>query len=99
QRLFRRIFALLAPYKGWVFVAFISVVAAALLGPLRPVLVQVAIDDYIVPGDTAGLRWIVVLLLVTLLGEGLLAFVNGYLTQWIGQKAIFDLRTRLFRHI
>jgi ATP-binding cassette subfamily B protein len=31
--------------------------------------------------------------------EGLLSFVNAYLTQWIGQQAIYDLRTKLYRHI
>ncbi|HET6566977.1 MAG TPA: ABC transporter ATP-binding protein, partial [Rhodothermales bacterium] len=99
QHLMRRIFTLLIPYKGWVVLAFVSVVAAAFLGPLRPVLIQRAIDRYIIPGDIDGLQWMVFLLLLTLVGEGLLAFVNGYLTQWIGQRAIYDLRTRLFRHI
>ncbi len=87
------------PYRRWVAVAFITVMAAAYLGPLRPALIQKAIDQHIVPGDLPGLRWIVILLLAALLGEGILSFVNSYLTQWIGQRAIFDLRTRVYRHI
>ena len=99
RRLLRRIFAYLMPYRRWVAVAFITVMAAAYLGPLRPALIQKAIDQHIVPGDLPGLRWIVILLLAALLGEGILSFVNSYLTQWIGQRAIFDLRTRVYRHI
>lgn len=98
-RLFRRIVAYLMPYKGWVALAFFSVMAAAFLGPLRPKLVQVAIDRHIVPGDLAGLRQIVLVLVAVLVGEGVLSFVNSYLTQWIGQQAIYDLRTKLYRHI
>ena len=99
RRLFRRIVAFLMPYKGWVVLAFFSVMAAAFLGPLRPKLVQLAIDNHIVPGDVGGLRRIIGFLVLALVGEGVLSFVNGYLTQWIGQQAIFDLRTGLFRHI
>jgi len=31
--------------------------------------------------------------------EAVLSFVNDYLTQWIGQKAIYDIRTQVYRHI
>ncbi len=98
-RLLGRIFSFLMPYKQWVILAFITVMAAAFLGPLRPKLVQVAIDRHIVPGDLEGLRDIVILLFVVLLGEGILSFINDYLTQWIGQRAIFDLRLKVFRHV
>ncbi len=98
-RLLRRIFAYLAPYKGWVGLAFVTVMTSAYLGPLRPKLVQIAIDRHIIPGDVPGLQHIVLLLFGLLFAEGVLLFVNDYLTQWIGQRAIFDLRMRLFRHI
>ncbi|MDX1741317.1 MAG: ABC transporter ATP-binding protein, partial [Rhodothermales bacterium] len=99
SRLLRRIVTYLMPYRGWVLLAFFTVMTAAFLGPLRPKLVQVAIDSHIVAGDLEGLRRIILFLFVVLVGEGVLSFVNTYLTQWIGQQAIFDLRTRLFRHI
>lgn len=98
-RLLRRIITYLLPYKGWVAIAFVTVMTAAFLGPLRPKLVQVAIDSYIVVGDTEGLTNIIMILFAVLFAEGILSFVNAYLTQWIGQQAIFDLRTKLFRHI
>src|SRR5690606_15124993 len=72
---------------------------AAYLGPLRPKLIQVAIDNHIVPGDIPGLQWMILFLVLALVGEGVLTFVNSYLTQWIGQQAIYDLRTKIYRHI
>lgn len=98
-RLLRRIVRYLKPYKWWVLVAFVLTVGAAYLGPLRPKLIQEAIDNYIVPGDLDGLQWMITLLIAALVGEGLLSFARGYLTQWIGQRAIYDLRTKVFRHI
>ncbi len=71
----------------------------AFLGPLRPKLVQVAIDQYITPGDLAGLTKIILLIGAVLVGEAILSFVLGYMTAWIGQNALFDLRTAVFRHI
>src|SRR5690606_8078914 len=99
RRLLRRIIQYLEPYKWWVLLAFGLTVGAAYLGPLRPKLVQEAIDGYIVPGDLDGLRWMIMLLVAALVGEGVLSLVRGYLTQWIGQQAIYDLRTKVFRHI
>ena len=98
-RLLRRIISYLEPYKIWVGVAFITVLVVAFLGPLRPKLVQITIDQDIVTGDLEGLRNMIMLLFGILVAEGLLSFVNAYLTQWIGQQAIYDLRTKLYRHI
>jgi len=98
-KLLRRIITFLKPYQKWVMIAFFSVMMVAFLGPLRPKLIQLAIDQHIVVGDYAGLQRIILFLVLVLIGEGLLSFVNAYLTQWIGQQAIFDLRTRVYRHI
>lgn len=98
-KLFRRIVAYLMPYKGWVSLAFFLVMISAFLGPLRPKLIQIAIDDYIVPGDLIGLRGMIMIMIGVLILEGMLSFVNSYLTQWIGQNAIYDVRTKVYRHI
>ena len=98
-RLLRRIARYLAPYKWWVLAAFALTAGASFLGPLRPRLVQEAIDGYIVPGDLEGLQGVILLLVAALIGEGVFSLLQGYLTQWIGQHAIYDLRTAVFRHI
>lgn len=98
-RLARRIFSFLMPYKGWVGLAFAITLLVSYLGPLRPKLVQIAIDQHILTNDGAGLQRIILLLLFVLIGEGLLSFANKYLTQWIGQQAIYDLRVKIFSHI
>lgn len=99
SRLLRRIVRYLVPYKWWVALALVLTVGTAYLGPLRPKLVQEAIDNFIVPGDLQGLRYMILLLVAALVGEGVLSLARGYLTQWIGQQAIYDLRTKVFRHI
>ncbi len=46
-----------------------------------------------------GLLKIVAILAAVLVAEGLSSFGLTYLTQWIGQHALFDLRGRIVRHI
>lgn len=99
RRLLWRLAGYLWPYRGWVALAFCTVMAEAFLGPLRPKLVQVAIDRHIVEGDWSGLQQIILLLVGVLVVEAGLSFVNDYLTQWIGQRAIYDIRTKVYRHI
>ena len=121
SRLVKRIAQYLKPYAGWVVLALGITLLAAMLGPLRPMLIQIAIDEYIVDGGTGegsgvqgwliaqaealgnwgvtGLQAIVLFLLVALFSEGFFAFVKNYMTQWIGQRAIYDLRTDVFDFI
>lgn len=98
-RLLRRIAHYLKPYLGWVVLALCITFVGSFLGPLRPWLVQRGIDNYIVVGDLEGLQRIILFLFLALIGEGLLSFAENYLTQYIGQQAIYDLRTTVFRHI
>jgi len=98
-QLLRRIAQYLKPYLGWVVLALTITLVGSFLGPLRPWLVQRGIDNYIVVGDLEGLQRIIFYLALALLGEGLLSFAENYLTQYIGQRAIYDLRTTVFRHV
>lgn len=98
-RLMKRLIRYLKPYTKWVVIAIILTVGVALLSTIRPYLTKIAIDDYIVNKDTAGLRNIILLLLGTLIFQGILQYTMTYLTQWIGQKTIYDLRMELFEHI
>jgi ATP-binding cassette subfamily B protein len=98
-RLLRRIGTYLRPYAGWVALALGITLGASFLGPVRPWLIQRAIDAHIVTGDLDGLVGVIALLVGALALEGVFAFGRNYLTQWIGQQAIHDLRTKVFRHI
>lgn len=99
RRLLGRIIGYLMPYKHWVILAFCLVLLVSFLGPLRPWLIQLAIDNHIVPGELDGLVVLMTALIGVLALEGALSYVNAYFTQWIGQQAIYDVRVRVFRHV
>lgn len=98
-RLMKRLIKYLRPYFKWVVIAIVLTVGVAMMSTIRPYLTKIAIDDYIVNKDSAGLKFIILILLSTLILQGILQYTMTYLTQWIGQKTIFDLRMELFAHI
>lgn len=95
----KRLLTYVWPYKGLLFMAVLVTVAGAILGPLRPFITRLAIDDYIIPGDIQGLGTISLLLLGVVLLDGLKQYAATYLTQLIGQKAVLNLRMDIFRHL
>lgn len=97
--LIRRLYYFFEPYKWWAILAIGLTLTAALLGTVRPKLTQVAVDDYIAPGDIEGLTWIIILLGLALISEFIVLVFNTYLTRWFGQGALFRLRNAVFEKI
>lgn len=99
SELIRRLYYFFEPYKWWALLAIGLTLSAAFLGTVRPKLTQVAVDDYIAPGDYQGLLWIIALLGMALIGEFIILVMNTYLTRWFGQGALFRLRNAVFEKI
>lgn len=97
--LIRRLYFFIAPYKGYLLLALVLTLSVAFLGPLRPYLTQVAVDDYIAPGDVSGLGSLMLLFVGVLVMETLLLIVNTYLMRWVGQNTLFRLRRAVFEKI
>jgi ABC-type multidrug transport system fused ATPase/permease subunit len=62
-------------------------------------LAKEAIDRGITQGDTQALTVIVVLFVISALVVWVTAFAQTYLTNWVGQRALQDLRLDVFRHL
>ena len=95
----RGLVALLRPYRGRVVAASVALVAgtAASLAPAP--LAARAIDEGIVPGDVASLNVTVALFLASALVYWGASFAQTYLVNWVGQRALQDLREQMFRHL
>lgn len=96
--LLKRLLSYAKPYKYYILFATFLTVSISALSAVRPSLTPVAVDEKIAFGDIPGLRIIVLILLGTLVLQGIIQYVSGYLTSWIGQKIIFDLRKKVYNH-
>ncbi len=71
----------------------------AVLAPVRPWLVQLGMDRYVAFGDIGGLRLTVLAILGFLAVEAVVMYRNTFLTNWLAQSVIRDIRDQVFRHI
>lgn len=94
-----RLFAYIKPFKTLVAASVAITIAGSFLGPLRPYLTKIAIDDHIARGDLRGLAFISILLAGAILLDGIKQYITTWLTQIIGQKAVFNLRMDIFTHL
>lgn len=99
SKLMKRLLIYIKPYKMYVIAAILFNILVAGLGPLRPYLSKVAIDDYIMHKDYNGLLLIVAILFGSLIIQALVQYYLTYFTELMGQKIIYDIRIQLFSHV
>jgi ATP-binding cassette subfamily B protein len=99
RRRLRGVAELLRPYRARVVVAMLSLMLAIAASLAPPYLAKLAIDEGITPGDVDALNLIV----AAFIGSALLywgaTYLQTYLVGWIGQRALQDLRLRIFTHL
>jgi ATP-binding cassette subfamily B protein len=89
----------LRPYRGRVVLATASLIVATAASLAPPYLAKLAIDDGIVPGDTGALDLIVAAFVASALLYWGATYLQTYLVGWVGQRALQDLRLRIFSHL
>ncbi len=95
----RGLIELLSPYRWRVLAMFISLVAATAAALAPAPLAKLAIDQGIQHHDVGALDLIVVLFLVSAVVYAVATYAQTYLVGWVGQRALQDLRIRLFIHL
>ncbi|MXV15885.1 ABC transporter ATP-binding protein [Hufsiella ginkgonis] len=98
-RLLGRLLKLAAPYRAtFILAAFFTIFLSA-ISLSQPLLMEKAIDSYILADDFEGLTFIIILMIVLLLVQTLVQYFQTYSTNSIGQSVIRDLRIKVFNHI
>jgi len=100
--LFWRVIALARPYRWQFLGATVLALVLAVLAPVRPMLIRITVDDYILPADDGligPLLHMTILLIALLLLESFMRYSFIFLTNWLGQTVIRNLRVKVFEHI
>lgn len=95
----RRLMKFVTPYKGRFYLLIFLTLAIGVLSPLRPLLVQWTLDNDVVAGDYNGMLQMMILLLILLIVQSVIQYVHTYLSGWMGQQIIRDIRTKLYAHL
>ncbi len=87
------------PYRFRTFLSVFSLLAATATALAPPLLAKYALDDAI--NDTTGTQLVVVvsLFVVLALANWGMTYVETYMTGWVGERILADLRKQLFGHL
>jgi ATP-binding cassette subfamily B multidrug efflux pump len=98
-KLLYRIFKLAFPFKKQLLIAVVLTIVVAIASPIRPMLVQWAVDNPIANGDLGLLTQTMLLLVGVLLFQSIIQFFHTWFTNFLGQNVIRNLRVRVFNHL
>jgi ABC-type multidrug transport system fused ATPase/permease subunit len=99
RRRFGLLVRLALPYRGRTALALGTLLAYTLVALAPPYLAKLAIDEGISKLDLERLTWIVIVFLAAALVALVLSAANTYLTGWVGERMLADLRNALFKHL
>ena len=95
----RRVFSFTRPYKKKLYLSIALSILLAVVSPLRPFLIQYTVNVFI---KDRNIYWIIVITVIQiglLVIETAMRFYFGFLTAWLGQTVVKDLRVKVYRKI
>lgn len=95
----RRLIRFLSPYRGKFITVVVLTFVLGAFAPVRPLLTQYTLDNHVAFGNYAAMVEVIILLLVLLIFNSIAQYVHTYLSGWLGQQVIRDMRARLYEHI
>ncbi len=98
-KVLRRIMKFVQPYKGRFYFLIFLTLAIGILTPIRPVLIQWTLDNPVADGDYNTMLTMMLVLFGLLLVQSGAQYVHTYLSGWMGQQVIRDIRTQLYQHL
>jgi ABC-type multidrug transport system fused ATPase/permease subunit len=99
RRRLRTLWGLTTPYRLRTTLSILSLLLATATALAPPYLAKYAVDDGIQGQDLEKLTWIVVLFLAAGLANWGMSYAQTYLTGWVGERILADLRMKLFSHL
>lgn len=99
SKLMKRLLAYTAPYKKLIFIGVLLTLFASLLQLAGPYLTKLAIDKYIANKELSGLYLILLVYFIVLIFIFIAQYAQIYVTQYFGQRLMFDIRSKVFQYI
>jgi len=98
-KILQKLFVFVKPYRVQFYLLILLTIALAVLVPIRPYLIQSTIDNDVASGDYQGLVNMITILVGLLVMQAIVQYLHTYLSSWLGQSVIRDIRIKLFAHL
>ncbi len=97
--LFKRVLALAKFQRNWMIFAVVLTILQSALTAFQPYLYKTMIDSVIVPKQFQLLDKWAIILLIWLIAQASLGFINSYIGESIGQSVILKMRQFVYEHL
>ena len=95
----KRLYKFVKPYQNrFYFLVFLTLLLA-ILAPTRPYVIQLAIDNSVAEKDFQGLFNMTLILVGLLVLQAIVQYGHTFLSGWLGQFIIRDIRIKLYKHL
>jgi len=98
-KLLMRVMHYVKPYNRSFIIALFLTIFLAAVAIVQPFLMQIALDKYILTSNYPGLVFMVELMIAQLVAQTIAQYYQTYITNWLGESVIRDLRIHIFNHI
>lgn len=95
----KKVFSYALPYKNKLYLSILLSIILAVISPLRPFLIQYTVNHLIADKNMYWLIMITVIQIGMLLLETVLRFYFGFITSWIGQTVVKDMRVTVYKKV
>ncbi|MBC8045228.1 MAG: ABC transporter ATP-binding protein [Fimbriimonadaceae bacterium] len=95
--LLKRLLKYAGPFKKQFYISAIIAILLSILGPLRPILIGYSVDEYILKNNLKGLIILSLITVAILIAETFLRYYFIYITNWLGQNIVKNLRMQVFK--
>lgn len=94
-----RVLSMAKPYKVLFIVTLILAIILAPVSMIRPKLIQIMVDDYIILDNMGGLKLMVIVYFIVVITNAVLRYCFIYGSALLGQSVIRDMRVNIYNHI
>jgi ATP-binding cassette subfamily B protein len=98
-KILRRLLAFVKPYRFRFGLVILLTVVLGILSPIRPVLIQYTLDHDVAAGDYDAMVFMIIVLIGLLVFQSIAQYIHTYVSGWLGQQVIRDIRSQLYKHI
>ena len=95
----RRVFQFAAPYKRRFYFSIWLAVFLAIITPVRPYLIKITVDKFIASKMLDWIIWMTVIQIGLLIIESAVRFYFSYVTAWLGQTVVKDMRIKVYEKV
>jgi len=95
----RRLLGYMRPHALILTGVILAALATTAVELAPPWIIRLAVDRFILEGQTAEIWWAAIGLLALSLVQGGIDFLRLYLTAYTGQRIVFEIRNAIFEHL